>query len=89
MQIDHHSNTQDGCHHMVKDPAPMWTQEGHHKIASREAPGLQGREIGGNQPCRGGPVRGSQACRGGQLGANRLAGEQLDINQAGMGVVRG
>ena len=33
-------------------------------------------------------VRGDQAGRGGKLGANRLAGERLDINQAGMGVVR-
>ena len=29
-------------------------------------------------------VRGDQASRGRKLGANRLAGEQLDINQAGM-----
>ena len=34
-------------------------------------------------------VRGDEASRGGKFGANRLAGEQLDINQAGMGVVRG
>ena len=52
---------------MVKDPGPMWTQDGQ-----------QGREVGRNQ-----------ASRGGKLGANRLAGEQLGINQAGMGVVRG
>ena len=32
---------------------------------------------------------GDQVGRGGKLGANRLAGEQLDINQAGMGMVRG
>ena len=57
MQIDHHSNTHYGCPHVVKDPAPMWTQDGQ-----------QGR---------------------GKLGTNRLSGEQLDINQAGMGVVRG
>nr|KAF6374324.1 hypothetical protein mPipKuh1_009545 [Pipistrellus kuhlii] len=54
-------------------------------------PGLQGRTLGGGG---GGPglqgraVRGDQAGRGGQLGAIRLAGEQLDINQAGMAVVR-
>jgi hypothetical protein len=45
---------------------------------SWEGPGLQGRA-----------VRGDQASRGGKLGANRLTEEQLDINQAGMGVVRG
>ena len=37
---------------------------------SWEAPSLQGRA-----------VRGDQTSRGGKLGANRLAGEQLDINQ--------
>ena len=32
-------------------------------------------------------VRGDQADRGGKLGANGLAGDQLDINQAGRRVV--
>ena len=45
---------------------------------SCEGPGLQGRA-----------VRGDQACRGQQLGTNRLAGEQLSINQAGRGVISG
>ena len=45
---------------------------------SGEAPDLKGRAVGGDQ-----------ASRGGRLGANRLAGEQLDINQAGMEVVSG
>ena len=30
-----------------------------------------------------------QASGGGKLGANELAGEQLDINQAGRAVVKG
>ena len=34
-------------------------------------------------------VRGDQSGRGGKLGANRQSGEQLDIKQAGRGVVRG
>ena len=34
-------------------------------------------------------VRGESASRGGKLGANSLARKQLDINQAGMRVVRG
>ena len=88
MQIDHCSNTQDSCPHVVKDPAPMDTRwpagEG-----SWKAPGLKGRTVGGDQPCMGRAVRGDQAGRGRKLGANGLAGEQLDINQAGMGVVRG
>ena len=33
-------------------------------------------------------VKGDRDGRGGKLGANRLAEGQLDINQAGMGVVR-
>ena len=43
----------------------------------------------GQSSLQGRALRGDQAFRGGQLGGNRLAGEQLDINQAGMGVVRG
>ena len=46
--------------HVVKDSAPMWTQDGHHKMASRE--GL----LGGTRP-EGRAVGGDQACRGGQL----------------------
>nr|KAF6392629.1 hypothetical protein mPipKuh1_007818 [Pipistrellus kuhlii] len=56
MQIDHHSNTQDGCPHVVKDLAPMWAQDGHHKMASRrgswERPCLQGRAVVKNQASR-------------------------------------
>ena len=50
---------------------------------------MQGRTVGGDPGLQERAVRGDQAGRGGKLGANRLAGEQLDINQAGMGVVRG
>ena len=46
MQIDHHSNTQDGCPHVVKGPATMWTQDGHHKMAS------SGGQLGGTRPAR-------------------------------------
>ena len=93
MQIDHHSNIQYGCPYVVKDSSPMWTQDGNHKIASR------GGQLGGTRPAREGSwrqstlqgraVRGDQASREGKLGANGLAGEQLDIIRAGMGVVRG
>ena len=79
MQIDHHSNTQDGCPHVVKDPAPMWTQDGYHKMASREG------QLGGTRPAREGSwgwsgqqVRAAgrdQSCKGGQLGVTRPAGE--------------
>ena len=89
MQIDHHSNIQVGCLHVIKDPAPIRTQDSQ-----------QGRAVGRHQACKGGKlrvtrparkgswkrstlqgraVRGDQAGRGGKLGANRLAGEQLDI----------
>ena len=73
-----------------KMAAPMWSKIlppcGHKMTTTRwpagegswEAPGLQGRA-----------VERDQACKGGKFGANRLAGEKLDINQAGMGVVRG
>ena len=66
---------------------PMWTQDGHHKMASR------GGQLGGTRPARvgnwgqsslqGRAVRGDQACREGQLEEIRLAGKQLGINQAG------
>ena len=46
MQIHHHSNTQDCCPPVVKNPAPMWTQDGHHKMASR------GGQLGGTRPAR-------------------------------------
>ena len=69
--------------------APMWTQDGHHKIASR------GGNLGGTRPAgegsweqsslQGRAVRDDQAGRGGKLGSNRLAGEQLDINQERLG----
>ena len=59
----------------------------------------KGGQLGGIRPAKQGSwkrstlqgrtVRGDQAGRGGILGANTLAGEQLDIDQAGMGVVRG
>ena len=52
-------------------------------------PGLQGRTLGRDPGLQGRAVRGDQACRGWQLGANRLAGEQLGINQGVRGVVRG
>ena len=75
-----------------KMAAPMWTQDCHHKMASR------GGQLGGIRPARkdswrrsilqGRAVRGDQIGREVKLGANRLAGEQLDINQSGMGVVR-
>ena len=86
---------------MVKDTAPMWTQDGHHKMASRgrRVQACKGGQLRGTRPTREGSwkqstlqeraVRGDQASRGGKLGANRLAGKQLNINQAGMGVVRG
>ena len=60
----------------------MWTQDGHHKMASR------GGQLG-TIKCAGEGTWGDHACRGGQLGANRLAGEELGINQASRGVVRG
>ena len=67
---------------MVKDPAPC----GHKMVTTRwpagegswEGPGLQGREVGGDQ-----------ACRGGQLGAIVPAVEQLGVDQVGRGVVGG
>ena len=65
---------------------------------SWEGPGLKGRAVERNQACKRGQlkainptsraVRSDQANRGRKLVTNRLAGEQLDINQTGMGVVR-
>ena len=84
MQIDHHSNTR-------------WLPPRGHKMAttrwpagegSWEGPGLLREGSWGQSTLQGRAVRGDQAGRGGKLGANRLAGEQLDINQASMGVVR-
>ena len=51
--------------------------------------GLQGRAVGGEPRLQGRAVRGDQPCRGGQLRENRLAGEQLGINQSVKGVDRG
>ena len=46
--------------------------------------------MGGIRPARGaGVVGGDQACKGRQLGAIRLTGEQLGIDQSDRGVVRG
>ena len=66
---------------------PMWS-----KMASR------GGQLGGTRPAREGSwgqsgwqrkaVRGDWASRGRQLGAIGPAGEQLDIDHAGWGVVR-
>ena len=64
----------------TQDGSPNVVHDGCPHVGTRWPPqdGLQGKA-----------VRGDQASRGGKLGTNRLAGEQLDINQAGMGVVRG
>ena len=75
-----------------KMAAPMWTQDGHHKMAirggqlRRTRPVREGRW--GRSNLQGRAIRCDQAGRGGELGANRLAGEQLDINLAGMRVVK-
>ena len=76
MQIDHHSNTQYGCPHVVKDPAPMWTQDGQ-----------QGRAVERDQPIRE-AVGGNQPCRGGQLGVTRPAEEGSWGQIGGRGAVR-
>lgn len=57
-------------------------------------PGWQGKTVRGNQAIRGGQLSMARLAGGGaeervQLGAIRLTGEQLGINQAGRGVVRG
>ena len=73
-----------------KMAAPMWTKilpPCGHKMATTRWPG--GKGSWRQSTLQGRAVRGVQAGRGEKLGANRLAGEQLDINQAGMGMVRG
>ena len=62
-----------------KMAAPMWSQDGHHKMASR------GGHLGvtrsaresnwGDQASRGGQWRGTQACRGELLGGTKTAKE--------------
>ena len=73
-----------------KMTAPMWSKILLH-VDTRWPPqdGQQERAVGRHQACKGGQLRRTRPAREGSWGANRLAGEQLDINQAGMGVVRG
>ena len=65
-----------------KMAAPMCTEYGCHKMASRRG------KLGGTRPAEE-EIWKQLGLQGGHLGTIRLAGEQLGINQAGRGVVRG
>ena len=54
--------------HKIKMAAPMWTQDGHYKMASR------GGQLWAIRPV-GEKVRKDQACKGGQLGMIKPAGK--------------
>ena len=94
--------TQDGHYKMACRRGQLWPvggdqdSRGGHLGGTRSAregnwglSGLQGRAVGGGPGLQGRKVRDEHTCRGEQLGAIRLAGEQLGINHAGRAGVRG
>ena len=85
MQIDCHSNTQDGFPHVDTRWPPQDGQQG--RAVGRDQ-AYKGEQLGATRPAGEGSW-GNRACRGGQWGEIRAAGELLGIHQGGRGMFRG
>ena len=83
MQIDHHSNIQEGCPHVVKDDCP------HVDTRWLSQDGQQGRAFGRDQVCKkGNYLRVIRPSGEGSWEEPGLQGRAVREKQAGRGAVR-